>query len=140
MAKSNYSELLKDPRWQRKRLEIFQRDQWACTHCGHNDRALHVHHKAYTGASPWEYKNEFLITLCETCHKKEHEQIIDPERKYAHLIDYNEPPEVINSLNIQIGQLQNKLKENISDELSDEILKNIIFIRNKIVELIKAGK
>jgi len=137
----SYSEKLKDPRWQKKRLEIFNRDNWKCTSCRAENKTLHIHHKAYqSGLEPWEYRNDQLATLCDSCHKREHEQIIDPVRKYEHLIDYSEPPEVINSLNIQIGQLQNKLKEDISDELTTEILGNIIFIRNKIKELITAGK
>ncbi len=35
----------------------------------HFIKGLHVHHKYYVkGKLPWEYPNEALVTLCETCH------------------------------------------------------------------------
>lgn len=42
---SKYSQLLKDPRWQKKRLEILDRDDWKCTHCEAEHKTLHVHHR-----------------------------------------------------------------------------------------------
>jgi glutaredoxin len=65
----NYIEKLKDPRWQKKRLKIFERDDWQCTHCHSTEKTLHVHHIDYEkGLEPWEYKDEMLQTLCEECH------------------------------------------------------------------------
>ena len=65
-----YSEKLKDPRWQRKRLEILQRDDWACCNCGAKTETLHVHHGYYErGLDPWEYRDDTLWTLCEGCHE-----------------------------------------------------------------------
>lgn len=63
-----YKEKLKDPRWQKKRLEIFNRDNWKCTECGRDHLGLHVHHLKYV-ANPWESKNEHLQTLCVVCHR-----------------------------------------------------------------------
>lgn len=69
---SNYSELLKDPRWQKKRLEILQRDNWACTVCRNTERTLHVHHTRYLyNKDPWDYDDMHLITLCDSCHSLE---------------------------------------------------------------------
>jgi len=69
----SYSEKLKDPRWQKKRLEIFQRDNWTCVSCNKNDLTLHVHHlRYYPGMEPWEYHNSILVTYCELCHNTEH--------------------------------------------------------------------
>lgn len=66
---SKYWELLKDPRWQRKRLEILDRDGFACRTCNATERTLHVHHMYYEkGLKPWEYPDESLRTLCEECH------------------------------------------------------------------------
>lgn len=85
-----YSEKLKDIRWQCKRVDILERDKYQCQRCkqlsnmGHQivyryeyphqdfryreyDLELHVHHIRYRG-EPWEAKNEELITLCEMCH------------------------------------------------------------------------
>jgi len=68
MAKS-YNDKLKDPRWQKRRAEIYQRDGWRCKLCGDNGDTLHVHHKRYiSGYNPWDYDDEDLITLCEMCH------------------------------------------------------------------------
>jgi hypothetical protein len=68
--KKSYSELLKDPHWQKKRLEILQRDEFKCRSCNDDISTLHVHHLRYDSKLlPWEYDNDDLITLCESCHK-----------------------------------------------------------------------
>lgn len=65
----NYSEQLKSPMWQKKRLEILNRDNFTCQDCGDTESQLQVHHKSYIfGNKVWEYDNDNLITLCETCH------------------------------------------------------------------------
>ena len=62
-----YSEKLKDPRWQGKRLEIIKRDGNKCVFCGETNK-LEVHHGYYeTGLEPWEYDDETLHTLCNEC-------------------------------------------------------------------------
>ena len=73
---SSYSKLLQDPRWQKRRLEIYTRDNWTCQMCGnglYDGVPLNVHHHVYhIGYLPWEYKDNELITLCEKCHSKLH--------------------------------------------------------------------
>lgn len=67
---TDYIELLRDPRWQRKRLEIMQRDGWTCRSCGGSGSELQVHHKRYErGKPPWEIDERFLVTLCDECHR-----------------------------------------------------------------------
>ena len=69
-----YEEQIKDPKWQRKRLEILQRDGFRCQMCGREDKPLHVHHLHYLeGHKIWDYHNSDLITLCEDCHRREHD-------------------------------------------------------------------
>lgn len=69
---SKYSEKLKDPRWQKKRLEILERDKWTCRICEDTTSTLVVHHRDYLpGKEPWEYPDDLLITLCEDCHIEE---------------------------------------------------------------------
>lgn len=64
-----YADKLKDPRWQKRRLEILQRDEWCCTFCKDKESTLHVHHQMYEkGKEPWEADDWVLITLCEDCH------------------------------------------------------------------------
>lgn len=64
----SYSDKLKDPRWQRKRLEVMQRDKFRCLVCGDDKSTLHVHHLAYHG-DPWKTPLGMLETLCESCHE-----------------------------------------------------------------------
>lgn len=77
----SYSDLLRDPRWQRLRLEVMQRADFKCEHCGSETTTLNVHHTYYRrGRKPWEYDHETLRCLCEPCHKKEHpeKQVVPP--------------------------------------------------------------
>lgn len=71
---SDYSEKLKDPRWQKKRLEILARDDFKCQLCGDTKSTLVVHHRDYLPSKePWDYPNDLLVTLCEDCHESERE-------------------------------------------------------------------
>jgi len=63
-----YSQKLKDPRWQKKRLKTLERDNWVCKKCGDDETELHVHHLKYH-ANPWDTPNKYLITLCAPCHQ-----------------------------------------------------------------------
>ena len=68
-----YAEKLKDPRWQRRRLEVLSAANFTCQDCGSKDKTLHVHHKRYEkGKDPWEAKDRDLVSLCEECHSYRH--------------------------------------------------------------------
>ncbi len=75
----NYAERFKNPKWQEMRLKIMERDSFKCQKCFDEDgRTLHVHHKYYEwGKDPWEYPTNALITLCDSCHEEETEEIKD---------------------------------------------------------------
>jgi hypothetical protein len=76
LTMASYQELLSDPKWQRRRLEIFLRDDFTCQRCGNDRLTLCVHHFSYTpGLLPWEYPDEDLITWCIDCHEKEHDKL-----------------------------------------------------------------
>lgn len=66
----SYLNKLKSPLWQKKRLEILNRDKFTCQDCGGVESTLHVHHIAYY-KEPWDCPNELLVTLCEDCHENE---------------------------------------------------------------------
>lgn len=67
----SYAEKLRDPRWQKMRLEILQRDLFTCQECQSKDKELHVHHRYYIkGREPWDYPIRALVTLCCECHEK----------------------------------------------------------------------
>jgi hypothetical protein len=72
--KSRYGEKLKDPRWQKVRLEVFNRDNFTCQWCGETTKTLNVHHLFYErGKEPWEYPLWAFLTVCEPCHGNEFE-------------------------------------------------------------------
>jgi hypothetical protein len=82
---SAYAEKLKDPRWQKKRLEVLQRDNWKCTNCYDSTTTLHVHHLHYEpDTEPWEYPDFYLQTLCENCHKTYEESKQRKEQAIIH--------------------------------------------------------
>jgi 5-methylcytosine-specific restriction endonuclease McrA len=100
--KRNYEEKLRDPRWQRRRLEIFQRDNWTCQLCSRTDLELHVHHLYRTTEEPWAEPDLHLLTLCQLCHSRQVANpkggFRSPQRLYktdeewwtAHLNEYDE--------------------------------------------------
>jgi hypothetical protein len=140
MAKT-YSEKLKDPRWQRKRLEIFERDNWTCLKCGDITSTLHIHHKVYfKGVDPWEYDGKHLETLCENCHSAEHgliSQAQEPERWQLLLSVKEHGDNTLTAIQTHIDILMTKLSKGVPKELETEILKNIIYLQNKKRDYLK---
>lgn len=90
--KEEYLAKLRDPRWQKKRLKILERDDWTCRLCGSKEHTLHVHHARYIrDAEPWDCPDALLVTACEVCHEIEpewHEKILTnsarASRTYRH--------------------------------------------------------
>ena len=69
----DYWEKLQDPRWQKKRLEVFEKAEFRCEKCFNDSNTLNVHHKTYfKGHEPWEYHVNQLSLLCKSCHQEEH--------------------------------------------------------------------
>ena len=66
-----YLEQIKSPQWQKKRLEILKRDMFSCNICNDDKSQLHVHHLYYKpNTLIWEYEDESLQTVCDSCHEK----------------------------------------------------------------------
>lgn len=73
-ASPSYSELLRDPRWQKVRLKKLEAANWCCQACYDHETMLSVHHKRYVkGRLPWEYPEHELVVLCQPCHEYEHQ-------------------------------------------------------------------
>ncbi len=72
-----YSEKLKDPRWQKVRLIVLERDGWACVDCGSKTNTLHVHHGYYSKGEPWDAPIDTLWCLCEGCHELNQDTLSD---------------------------------------------------------------
>lgn len=71
-TKTNYQRKLAHPDWQKKRLEILQRDNFTCNRCDSKDKELHVHHIYYLqGIKPENYPDNAYLTLCYNCHQIE---------------------------------------------------------------------
>jgi len=61
---------LKSDAWQRKRYVVLKRDNWRCVYCG--NRATQVHHKRYSKYNIGKEPIDWLISVCDECHKKIH--------------------------------------------------------------------
>jgi hypothetical protein len=79
-TQTTYSEKLRDPRWQKKRLRVMQRDGFACRDCGESTKSLQVHHCFYAKGDPWLTEDRFLMTLCCDCHQDRSELEQDAKR------------------------------------------------------------
>jgi hypothetical protein len=70
---TSYSQKLRDPRWQKKRLEVLESANWQCEICSDDESTLHVHHKEYfKGKDVWDYDRNQLSCLCSSCHEMQH--------------------------------------------------------------------
>lgn len=83
-AHGTYGASLFRPEWRAKREEILKRDLNSCVICNSNN-SLQVHHRQYhfivrenRFKLPWEYSENLLITLCESCHKRGHSKFKVP--------------------------------------------------------------
>ena len=58
--------------WINLKEKILERDNHTCLNCGRKTH-LHVHHLLYEeGKEVWEVPEWYLVTLCDSCHKREH--------------------------------------------------------------------
>ena len=68
---SKWSSAFRDPKWQKLRLQIMERDHFTCCGCGkHGDSStLNAYHLVYeAGRAPWEYADDALATYCQQCY------------------------------------------------------------------------
>lgn len=112
----DYSAEIKDPMWQKRRLEIMNRDNFTCQICGNNKETLHVHHTIYIpGRHIWEYDDYQLITLCESCHDKEHKEYSELIKDTIYDMKYS------GLTNFEIYTFIMKFSVGFVDEFSDDI-------------------
>jgi len=125
-----YSQKLKDPRWQKKRLKVLERDEITCQCCYDSESTLVVHHLKYSG-EPWEIEEKYLLTLCESCHEdwhseyKENKVLLDSLLLYYHPEIYKTLANIIHKIcNLTSVPLNVSLDDINSDK--DNILTKII--------------
>jgi len=71
----NYSDQLKSPKWQKKRLDILNLRGFKCEKCNCEENQLHVHHRFYLkNRKAWEYDNDVFQVFCHICHENEHKK------------------------------------------------------------------
>jgi hypothetical protein len=82
-----YKEKLKHPRWQRKRLEVLNRDNFKCRFCGDTETELQIHHAFYLNKdNPEDYSGNMLFTLCKKCHQDEENLKSEDGMIYAQML------------------------------------------------------
>ena len=67
---------LKSEAWQRKRYVVLKRDNRICVYCG--ARATQVHHLRYAKYNIGSEPIDWLVSICESCHEKQHNQKASP--------------------------------------------------------------
>ncbi len=121
----SYAEKLSMPVWQKRRLHIFQRDNWQCVRCGRDDIELQIHHRDYfPGLEPWQYPDNDLITLCKYCHSQEskrekHESMLLNSLKSTGFLAYE-----ILAISVYLDRYEgfrNRLKKLISTFTEEEL-------------------
>lgn len=65
-----YHKYLKSDEWQRKRYLVLKRDNNRCVYCG--AKATQVHHKKYAKRNIGREPLEWLVSVCDECHRKRH--------------------------------------------------------------------
>lgn len=126
----NYIEQLKHPKWQRKRLEILERDDFTCQVCGDEETQLNVHHKSYS-KTVYEVDNSQLITLCKHCHSITH--------KINDISSYKVEKSINETLKLTIYLLmgEDAFVSFLIDDISGEVTSNGVFplmVLNKVIK------
>ena len=119
---SEYSQKLRDPRWQKKRLEVMDKANWKCERCKASDKELQVHHGMYEyGLEPWEYDHHVLWCLCRDCH----EEVTETKRRISVWIGATSPSDyAFISLVLQavaISRKKNSMLVPVTDEHESKI-------------------
>ena len=124
-----YPEKLKSPKWQKKRLEVLNRDNFTCQHCGDTETELHVHHLKYS-REPHEAPLEDLATLCKICHKFEtFEEFESPPKKY---VKYTSAMVILleNGSVVLYDTENNELQHVVTFDVKNNILKKLYDLNN----------
>ena len=112
-----YSEKLKSPLWQKKRLEILNRDNFTCVHCGDTETELQIHHLRYT-KEPYDAPNEDLQTLCKHCHYISKNNVIEKCIKIKHINVYRTNKNII-----MYSTDENYIQEEVTFHLNSETIR-----------------
>jgi hypothetical protein len=114
--------MLRDPRWQKKRLKVMELVNFTCEDCGTDTETLNVHHSYYEkGLAPWDYPDQSLHCLCDDCHKKAEDHKVAIHRKMGAL-DLTRDTEILGYLSaIEMSDLPMVVCEVIDWEMAEGI-------------------
>lgn len=81
--------------WRRKRLDILARDNYECQHCKDKGKVtttnLEVHHVKHLDKHPLlGLDDDNLVTVCTSCHNKEHPEKLEKFKKSKPKVDSEE--------------------------------------------------
>lgn len=109
-----YSEQLKSPKWQKKRLETLDYYGFRCKTCGNEDEQLDIHHGAYfSGHKIWDYHVWELHVLCHICHKELSSDIYTFNKTLALMEQSKENYEILTKFSEIINSTNKENKEKI---------------------------
>lgn len=74
-----YYKYLESDHWQQLRAQVFERDSHKCLHCG-SPKHLRGHHVIYR-KNLEKCTPKDIMTLCDSCHHKEHIRMNENRRK-----------------------------------------------------------
>jgi hypothetical protein len=74
-----YKEYLLTKWWRQRRTKKLRNTRGKCERCG--GHATQVHHKHYR--SLWKEKDKDLESICEPCHKRHHEALVQADNHLA---------------------------------------------------------
>lgn len=121
----DYKEQMKSPKWQKRRLEIMNRDNFTCQMCGDTENELHVHHIKYLeDMNYWDYPDNLLITLCSRCHGREH--LHKDETIFSLIEDLNNIGSTYTEICFILAYAYFNLKKKTEDNMLD-IFPQIVF-------------
>lgn len=130
--RKTYLEKLKDPRWQKARLRILERDNWTCQYCEDTEKTLHVHHMYYIkGKEPWEAPDNSLIVLCEQCHEEQTVYIPEEIHRLGEALKrHGAHPQRLYLISSRLNELQP----------SEDVLRTIHFLlmNEDLLEIVKS--
>jgi len=120
---NKYSSQYLDPRWQKKRLEVMQRDEFKCRDCGDADSQLHVHHLMYfKNRMVWDYDDKLLVCLCDSCHVSRHSNN-ETEHMLSEILISGIDTVYVNMITHMYAR-ESKLVENLIQTMFDHIHTN----------------
>lgn len=123
MAKTTYKNLLNKPQWQKRRLQILERDKWTCQCCGDTETELQVHHKMYEkGKMPWEYNDDVLVSICSHCHSF-----------LSYILVYNEEDNYKPTINEKLPVIQKRYVDSQKTYYIEMLIDNNVFVTGHII-------